>query len=55
MPLVAPEGFPVPPALVPFGQNSTLIAEGGQSVTTAQQQAIQRLAEQIVGAMEEPW
>jgi hypothetical protein len=55
MPLIAPEGFPVPPALVPFGQTSTLIAEGGQSVTTAQQQAIQRLAEQIVGAMEEPW
>ena len=55
MPLVAPEGFPVPPALVPFGQTSTLFAEGGQSVTTAQQRAIQRLAEQIVGAMEEPW
>jgi hypothetical protein len=54
-PLVAPYAIPLPPPLVPFGQTSVLIPESGQSVVTAQQQAIQRLAEQIVGAMEEPW
>jgi hypothetical protein len=41
--------------LVPFGQTAVLIPEGGQSVATSQQEAIGRLAEQIVGAMEEPW
>ena len=32
-----------------------MIPEVGQSVATTQQQAIQRLAEQIVSTMEEPW
>jgi len=32
-----------------------LIAEVGHSVATAQQQAIDRLADQIVGLMEAPW
>jgi hypothetical protein len=35
--------------------SSDLTAEMGQSVVTAQQQAIQRAAEQIVGMMEAPW
>ena len=34
---------------------SNLIPEAGQSVATAQQQAIERLAQQIVGTMEAPW
>ena len=34
---------------------SVLTAETGQSVATAQQQAISRAAEQIVGMMETPW
>lgn len=34
---------------------STLTAETGQSVATAQQEAICRAAEQIVGMMETPW
>jgi hypothetical protein len=54
-PMVAPQSIPLPPPLVPFGQTAVLIPEGGQSVATSQQEAIGRLAEQIVGAMEEPW
>ena len=33
----------------------TFIPEGGQSITTAQQQLIERLARDIVGQMELPW
>jgi hypothetical protein len=32
-----------------------MLPEPGQSDASAQQQAIQRLAEQIVATMEEPW
>ena len=39
----------------PIGQTAPLLAEAGQSVAAQQQQAIQRLAEQIVATMEEPW
>ena len=38
-----------------IGQSARLIPEAGQSVAVSQQQAIRRLAEQIVAAMEEPW
>jgi hypothetical protein len=54
-PLAAPVAIPVPPAMVPIGQSAPLITEGGQSIASQQQQAIQRLAEQIVSTMEEPW
>jgi len=54
-PLVAPSLVPLPPELLPIGQLSELIAAGGQSTVSAQQQAIQQLAEQIVATMEEPW
>jgi hypothetical protein len=54
-PLRQPVGIPLPPELVPIGQTSTLLPEVGQSDVTAQQQAIERLAEQIVSTMEEPW
>ena len=54
-PLRPPATIMLPPELLPFGNTSTLIPEGGQSVATAQQQAIQRLAQQIVSSMEEPW
>ena len=33
----------------------TFIPEGGQSLTTAQQELIEQLARQIVGNMENPW
>lgn len=47
--------FALPPELVGIGQASTQLPEAGQSFATSQQQAIQRLAEQIVATMEEPW
>ena len=46
---------PVPAAMVDVGQSWTAIPEVGQSITTAQQQALERLAQQIVALMEEPW
>ena len=54
-PLRPPATLPISPDLLPIGQTSTMVAEVGQSVATAQQQALQRLAEQIVATMEEPW
>lgn len=46
---------PLPPELSTVNSSATFIPEYGQSVATAQQQAIQRAAEQIVGMMEAPW
>lgn len=50
---------PVPnmslPAIADAGQTASFQPEIGQSVATAQDKAIQRLAEQIVGLMETPW
>ena len=50
-------GTPMPfsPLLVNISQTASFVPEAGQSMTTAQQEAIQRLAEQIVGQMEAPW
>ena len=47
--------IPLPPQLVDIGQSAVLIPEAGQSVATSEQQAIKRLAEQIVATMEQPW
>src|SRR5262245_43954904 len=46
---------PIPTELLAISQTSNLMPEAGQSVATSQQQAIQRLAQQIVGTMEAPW
>lgn len=54
-PICPPQTVALPPELVGIDQTATLIPEVGQSVVTAQQQAIQRLAQQIVATMEEPW
>jgi hypothetical protein len=53
-PLSPPAAIPLPPELG-VGQTATLLPEAGQSVAIQQQKAIQRLAEQIVATMEEPW
>ncbi|MGH8598481.1 MAG: LPS assembly lipoprotein LptE [Gammaproteobacteria bacterium] len=45
----------LPPELVAISQTTNLIPEIGQSVATSQQQAIERLAQQIVSTMETPW
>lgn len=52
---VAPHVIEVPPELVEIGQTSIMVPAIGQSVASSQQLAIERLAQQIVGTMEEPW
>src|SRR5882757_9887882 len=54
-PLVPVQMIPIPTELLAVSQTSNLIPEAGQSVATSQQQAIHRLAQQIVGTMEAPW
>lgn len=44
--------LPFSPLLLNISQQASFVPEGGQSLATAQQEAIQRLAEQIVGQME---
>ncbi|HEY5314317.1 MAG TPA: LptE family protein [Pirellulales bacterium] len=48
-------GIPIPSTLASISQQSQFAPETGQSVSTAQMQDIQRLAEQIVSLMEAPW
>jgi hypothetical protein len=45
----------VPEELVLLSNTGMLVPEYGQSVSTAQLQAIQRMATQIVSLMETPW
>lgn len=47
--------IPVPMELVAISQAASAVPEVGQSIATAQQEALQRLAEQIVAMMEAPW
>src|SRR6476620_12520266 len=54
-PMVPVQMIPIPTELLAISQTSNLIPEAGQSVATSQQQAIHRLAQQIVGTMEAPW
>jgi len=55
-PLCPPAAIAVPPALfLPIGQTAALLPEAGQSVASQQQAAIERLAQQIVSTMEDPW
>ena len=53
--LAGPETFRVPNSLTRVAQAVHFVPEGGQSMGTAQQEAIQKLAEQIVSRMELPW
>ena len=47
--------IPVPWSIMHVGQSANLIPEAGQSIATTQQEAIHRLAEQIVTQMEVAW
>jgi hypothetical protein len=47
--------IPLAPEIVTVSASAPVFPEVGQSVATAHQQAIQRIAEQIVGMMERPW
>ena len=49
------EPIPLPMELTGVGGTGGLVPEVGQSVATAHQQAVSRLAEQIVALMEAPW
>jgi len=51
----AMQAVPLPPELSLVSASSAFIPEIGQSGAVSQQQAIQRLAEQIVAMMESPW
>ncbi|MFM8380147.1 MAG: hypothetical protein ACKOB1_12575, partial [Planctomycetia bacterium] len=46
---------PMPAASVDVGQAAMLVPEFGRSVVSTQQEGIVKLAQQIVGLMEEPW
>lgn len=46
---------PIPESLVTLVGTGVAVPEFGQSIATAQQQAINRMAEQIVSLMETPW
>jgi hypothetical protein len=50
-----PCAVPVPTEVADVTGTSNVVPEVGQSIAVAQQQAICRLAEQIVGLMEKPW
>jgi hypothetical protein len=51
----APPAIPAPPPPVLIQSIGGFIPELGQSITTAQQQNVNRLAIQIVSMMEKPW
>lgn len=55
LPIVPMQAVPLPAGLTEISAASPLITEAGQSVATSQQQAIERLAQQIVSTMEAPW
>ncbi|MGD0517358.1 MAG: LptE family protein [Thermoguttaceae bacterium] len=46
---------PLPSELIDVQGTGNIVPEVGQSVETAQQEAIQRIATQIVSLMEKPW
>jgi RNase P/RNase MRP subunit p29 len=53
--VIASGEVPLPAATVDVGQAAGLVPEYGRSVASTQQEAIIKLAQQIVGLMEEPW
>ena len=53
--LFGPQVIRIPEGLHEYGQAVHLVPEGGQSMATAQTDALQRLAEQIVASMEIAW
>ena len=53
--VIASGEVPLPAAQVDVGQAAAIVPKFGQSVASAQQKAIVKLAQQIVGLMEEPW
>jgi hypothetical protein len=58
VPVLGPDGIPVPTqpkGIVIVTSTGNFIPELGQSLATAQQVAVDRLAVQITSMMEKPW
>ncbi|MEI6256319.1 MAG: LPS assembly lipoprotein LptE [Planctomycetota bacterium] len=53
--VLASGGVPLPASSVDVGQSAALVPEFGRSVASTQQEMIVKMAQQIVGLMEEPW
>lgn len=53
--VIASGEVPLPAATVDVGQAAALVPEYGRSVVSTQQEAVVKMAQQIVGLMEEPW
>ena len=53
--IMSHDDVPAAPLVVNLGQQTNFVPEAGQSLVTAQQEAIQKLAQQIVGQMEMAW
>ena len=53
--VLASGGVPLTAASVDVGQAAMLVPEYGRSVASTQQEMIIKMAQQIVGLMEEPW
>jgi hypothetical protein len=53
--VLATGAVPMPAASVDVGQAASLVPEYGRSVVSTQQEALVKMAQQIVGLMEEPW
>ena len=47
--------IPVPESIAAVGSTATVISEVGRSIATGQQEAVKKVAEQIVAMMETPW
>jgi hypothetical protein len=54
-PIAPAQQICLPPELVSINPTTNLLPEFGQSVASSEQQAIERLAQQIVSTMEAPW
>ena len=53
--VLASGAVPLPAASVDVGQAAALVPEFGRSVVSTQQEGLVKMAQQIVGLMEEPW
>ena len=53
--IVCDHNIPLQPLLVNIGQTANFVPEAGQTIATAHQEALQRLARQVVGQMEMGW
>lgn len=53
--LVQHTEIPLPDPVLQIGQEADFVPESGQSLSTAQQEVVRKLAQQIVSQMELPW